>query len=598
MDWSAEEALRARSMVARVTKTEPVPVARCRVGSGLHVRYENGEAEITAEDRTALARGFFLTAMARAEGRETLAVDEARGFASCGAFIDCSRGAVMTVEACKRYVDAMAALGMNLLVLYTEETYTVPEYPYFGYLRGRYSAEELRAIDDYAFSMGVELVPCIQTLAHLGQFLQWGPSERLKDTPYCLLIDEPETYHLIEAEIRAIRACVRTKRLHIGMDEAHGVGLGQYYAKHGPTNRFALLNRHLQRVVDICRQHDFAPFMWSDMFFRLGSKTNDYYDLSSDIPQTVIDGIPEVGLCYWDYYHQEPSVYEHMLAQHEKMGREVQFAGGVWTWSGFLPNFAYTRATMRPALASCLTHRVSTVMATMWGDDGNETDYLLALGVMPLFSEYCWRGGATDAEIDRMGSFLTGLPEAALRAFSLFHADDEDMRAGKAFVYADLLYPLLEGRVPLKESVERFETARALLSPHLDVDACEFADTLFAIALEKARVIAVIRERYHTGDKAYLRAVAEDVIPRLLTLYDRLIPLHRARWENAYKRNGWEKIVLRYGAVKERLLDVQSALLRHADGSLPVLCEMEEPPLDANRRGGMQWYEVYVTPQM
>lgn len=598
MNWPMEDILKMQSMVARVTKTGLMPVVRCQMGSGLHIRCENGEANIVAEDKTALARGLFLAAMARAEGKQALAVDEERGFASCGAFIDCSRGAVMTVEACKRYIDAMAALGMNLLVLYTEETYTVPEFPYFGYLRGRYTQEELRAIDDYAFSMGVELVPCIQTLAHLGQFLQWGPSERLKDTQYCLLIDEPETYQLIEAEIRSIRACVRTRRLHIGMDEAHGVGLGQYYAKHGPTDRFEMLNRHLGRVVDICRQYGFAPFMWSDMFFRLGSKTNEYYDPTAEIPQAAIDGIPDVGLCYWDYYHQDPAVYEYMLTQHEKMGRPTQFAGGVWTWAGFLPNFAYTRATMRPALAACLAHGVSTVMATMWGDDANETDYLLALGGMPLFSEYCWRGGVSDEEMDRMGSFLTGLPAEALQAFSLFHADDEDLRAGKALVYADLLYPLLEGRVPLDMSIKRFERARALLAPHLVHETCQYADTLFAIALEKAQVVSEIRERYQAGDTAYLRRVAEESIPHLLTLYDRLIVLHRAQWEGAYKRNGWERIVLRYGAVKERLRDVQYALLRYANGALPALCEMEEPLLDATRRGNMQWYDVYVTPQM
>ena len=146
-----------------------------------------------------------------------------------------SRNGVMTVSACKRYMDYSAALGLNTIVLYTEDTYTVPEYPYMGYLRGRYTPEELRELDAYAAELGIELVPCIQTLAHLGQFLQWKPNESLKDQPTCLLADEPDTYAFIEAEIRAIRACVSGSRLHIGMDEAHGVGLGAYYvAKRRP----------------------------------------------------------------------------------------------------------------------------------------------------------------------------------------------------------------------------------------------------------------------------------------------------------------------------------------------------------------------------
>ena len=60
------------------------------------------------------------------------------------------------------------------------------------------------------------------------------------------------------------------------MDEAHGVGLGNYYQLHGPTDRFDLLTRHLNRVVEICRELGFRPIMWSDMFYRLGSRVNDY----------------------------------------------------------------------------------------------------------------------------------------------------------------------------------------------------------------------------------------------------------------------------------------------------------------------------------
>ena len=40
-----------------------------------------------------------------------------------------------------------ALMGLNLVMLYTEDTYEVEGWPYFGYMRGRYSREELEAID-------------------------------------------------------------------------------------------------------------------------------------------------------------------------------------------------------------------------------------------------------------------------------------------------------------------------------------------------------------------------------------------------------------------------------------------------------------------
>ena len=67
-----------------------------------------------------------------------------------GVMLDCSRGAVYTVEALKKYIDVLAKMGYNSLQLYTEDTYEIKEEPYFGYMRGRYSADELRLLDFYA----------------------------------------------------------------------------------------------------------------------------------------------------------------------------------------------------------------------------------------------------------------------------------------------------------------------------------------------------------------------------------------------------------------------------------------------------------------
>ena len=87
--------------------------------------------------------------------------------------LDCSRDGVYTVEALKKYIRILAKMGYTSLQLYTEEVYEIPEEPYFGYLRGRYSEAELRELDAYAAEQGIELVPCIQTLAHLSGLTRW-----------------------------------------------------------------------------------------------------------------------------------------------------------------------------------------------------------------------------------------------------------------------------------------------------------------------------------------------------------------------------------------------------------------------------------------
>ncbi len=75
-----------------------------------------------------------------------------------GVMLDCSRNGVMQLQKVKEFVDYIKAFGYNTLELYTEDTFEVEGEPYFEYMRGRYSIEELKDIDRYCQSKGVELI--------------------------------------------------------------------------------------------------------------------------------------------------------------------------------------------------------------------------------------------------------------------------------------------------------------------------------------------------------------------------------------------------------------------------------------------------------
>ena len=565
-------------------------------GEGLDVELNGGRAQIAAQDANALARGFFLLCRCVREGKTALSVSQRRHFASCGAMVDCSRNAVLTVEAVKRYIDQLACLGMNMLMLYTEDTYEVPEYPYMGYLRGRYSQKELGELDAYAAQAGVELVPCIQTLGHMRQFLQWQENAALRDQMDVLLIGEEKTYDLIEAQIRAMRACMKTDRIHIGMDEAHGVGLGEYLLKNGMTDRHALLCRHLERVVKLCRKYGFRPIMWSDMFFRLGSKTNEYYDLDADVPQHVIDAIPAVDLCYWDYYHEDEAFYDAMLKQHARMGERTVFAGGVWTWSGFLPQVKKTEATMFPALAACARHNVDTVFATLWGDDGAETNVFLASSLLAIFSESCWQGhDCPKSEMILAGECLTGMPREVLCALGEFYPSEKDVRTGKSLIWCDPLYPILD---PMGDTMDaaiaRSRQALGVLPMYKEETVREYASLLFEIAAEKARILRDLRAKYLADDRVWLGRLANEEIPALIKKYEALMRAHRRLWERDCRRSGWEVVCLRYGGAMARLADAADEIARYLEGKLDTIAELDETPLSPARIA--QHYEHMVTP--
>ena len=583
--------------MANLAGTAPACLPQMEIaGKDLEVSWDGTACSIRASDLNALCRGIFL--FLKHQHLSEYHILESRHFKWCGAMVDVSRCAVLKKEAVFRLLDRLAALGMNEFMLYTEDLYTLEDYPYFGYMRGRYTDADLREMDAYAQRLGIEMVPCIQTLAHLGAFLQWNESIPLRDQPTILLTDDEAALDLIRAEIRAMRENFSSRRIHIGMDEAASVGLGRYYLLNGPTDRFDLLSRHLERVVAICGEYGFEPMMWSDMFFRLGSKTQDYYDLDAEIPSRAIEALPEVELCYWDYEHTDRAHFARMIDRHVAMHRKTCFAGGIHTWHGFLPNVRMTDASMLPAMEACLEKGMDHVLATIWGDDGNETDVFLALSRLTIFSESCWMGEkATEEERARKGAWVSGLSPAASDAMGELFAGPIDRRTGKGLIYCDPLYPFLEYPEDTPEKLaKRAEDALRVLEHERECAEIRYARSVFRLVMAKQAYMEKIRSAYMQG----ARAEIQEDLPSLYAALDRAIEeqieTHRTLWERDFKRNGWELLAMRYGAVRERARDVFREAMQWGSGERARMEELDEAPLPAARKGGMQFFQTYTVP--
>ena len=172
-----------------------------------------------------------------------------------GIMLDCSRNAVMNVKSVKELIINMEKLGYNCLQLYTEDTYELNGEPLFGHLRGRYSKAELKEIDAFAALHGVELMPCIQTLAHLNQLFYWEKFYEVLDNTDILLVGDDKTYALIEKMFETCAECFTSRIINIGMDEAWLLGAGTYYDKYGPTERETIFLSHLNKLSEIAKKY-------------------------------------------------------------------------------------------------------------------------------------------------------------------------------------------------------------------------------------------------------------------------------------------------------------------------------------------------------
>jgi len=535
----------------------------------------------------------------RALGR-LLGMEEMEGFAetarfdTLGVMFDCSRNAVLNPDGAKNLLRRCALMGINMVMLYTEDTYEVPGEPFFGYMRGRYTHDELKALDDYAAALGVEMIPCIQTLGHLEQILQWPAYEDMRDVSGVLIAEEERTYALVEKMIAAASSPVRSKRIHIGMDEAHGVGTGRYKERHGEKAPFDVLNAHLDRVLRICRAKGLRPMIWSDMYFRLGSKSGDYYDKETVIPQWAIDRIPKgVDLVYWDYYHADVDFYLDWIDRHRALGSEPVFGGGVWTWGRFWAALPYAFTMIDASMTACRQKGIKDVFTTVWGDDGNEVDNFSCLPALQLFAEYCYADNIDMAQVARNFTGATGADfDAYVNASKIdyfaFRNDGTEFFSvhGKWLLYEDVLLGLAD---PLVEEYD-LQAYYGELADQLQASAEKGGlnarvrfPALIARALSlKTHLRRGLRDAYLAGDMSRLREIADGIVPELRKTVDNLWRCHRAMWLATYKPFGLEVIEQRYGGLRTRLESLSLRLDDYLSGKVDEIPELKETPLRPN----------------
>lgn len=525
-----------------------------------------------------------------------------KNFDLFGVMIDCSRNAVPNVAGLKRFFDIISQMGYNLAMLYTEDTYEVEKEPYFGYKRGRYSASELRELDDYAASVGIELVPCIQTLAHLNAAFRWREYRQIQDCDDILLLDNDRTYELIDHMFASLSTCIRSRRIHIGMDEAHRVGLGKYLDEHGFCDRYALLLRHLNKVCEIARKYGYEPMMWEDMFFRL-AHGGYFINRELDFPQEIIEKVPaDVTMVYWDYYADTAEFYDHMILSSKKLSDKVWFAGGAWVWGGFAPHSRLSIRRNELAVPACVRHGIRHAFFTMWGDDGGECPYFSALPA--LMHAAATAEGLSETEMKEKFRAIVGEEYDAFLELDLpnpvFGADKMVGSANysKNRLYDDCFLAILslnaegaDGGV-YREYAERLHRRAR--------EGCEFR-YLFETMAGLCDALAIkfdladrTRSLYAAGDKEGLRRLAENEYTALLSRLDAFYQAFRTQWYTVNKTYGFEIQDARLGGLMQRIKSCRERLLAFCDGDIDKIEELSEPVL-SNDGGNVPYWREMLT---
>ena len=512
--------------------------------------------------------------------------------------LDSSRNAVMKPSVVKEYIDLIAKMGYNCLMLYIEDTYEIKGRPYFGLARGRYTQEELKEIDDYAFSKGIEVVPCIQTLAHLERIFRWSEFGKINDIDNILLVGEEETYKFIGEMIDTVTSCFRSHVVNIGFDEAIRLGRGKYLNKHGFRDHIDIMSEHLSKICDMAKERGLELIMWGDMYFGNDLFTrmcnNKPYD-----EQELIDvrknkeKIPEgVSLVYWDYYSTKFEVYDKIMETYNYLRPGAWFAGGLWTWTGFAPRNQFSIYTTKLAIEACYKNGIKNVVMTMWGDNGCECSKFNIIPSLFYTAQLC-RGITDDAVIKANFKEMFGIEFEDFMLLDLpgTQRDCEDdccVTSDKYFLYNDCFLGLYDTLVPEGEN----EKYGALVPKLEKLVSDKQYGYLFETAMEFCKVMSVkvelgvkTRKAYLEKDMDALKALVTDyeVLPILI---DGFYEAYERQWMRENKPQGFEVHDIRLGGFARRVEHCKKMLVKYIEGEVDSIPELEEDRLDPKCRKG------------
>ena len=521
-----------------------------------------------------------------------------------GVLMDCSRNGVATVSNVKKMIDLIAPMGYNALQLYMEDVFEVENQPYFGYLRGRYTKEELKEIDRYGLEKGVEVMPSMQTLAHLSNIFHWETYLDMQDINGILLIDDPKTYRFIEDMLSTLSECFTSRNIHINMDEAFLVGYGKYRRLHGIPDQYNLLCHHLRKVLEICNKYGFKPMMASDMFFTALGKSGDifdnYYDGEFRLKEELKTLVPkEVSLVYWDYGILDEKGFVQGIKNHKQFNNHIIYYAGAMTWYGFVPNNGYSLRTNEIAAKHCLEYGIDESYITLWGDNGKECSSYAALPNIYAYAQFM-RGNFDMADIKRGFKEMFGIPFDEFMYLDLPNQVNEKPviynNPHKYFFYSDVFLGQTdclahEGfGAKMKENAEKLDK----WSSHPDFGYIFRSEASLCRVLEyKCELGLKTRKAYQSGDKAALKNLAENDYVILGERIRQFYKDFKALWDKENKPYGFEIQDARFGGLIMRIDSCRECLNDYVNGKIDCIPELEEKILDF--LGGVDKYDPEQT---
>ncbi len=299
-----------------------------------------------------------------------------------GVHDDLSRGPLPTLEFQKKQIRTFAAYKLNVYSPYFENTMQYASNPLPALPGGSISAEDAKALVEYAEKYHVTIIPEQEAFGHLHKVLTWQQYAPLAEIPNGAVLapGQPGSMQLIAQWFDELATIYPGPFLHIGADETFELGQGQTANDVKQRGLGAVYIDFLSGIHQALAPLHRRLLFWGDVAMNSPAL----------VPQLPRDMIAVA----WQY-DPEPQGFHRWLDPYANAGMETWVAPGVNNWNRVWPDFDLALRNIQGFVADGQSAGSTGMLNTVWDDDGEglflEDWYAVLFGAAAA-----WQPGASD----------------------------------------------------------------------------------------------------------------------------------------------------------------------------------------------------------
>jgi hypothetical protein len=461
--------------------------------------------------------------IAEQAGKEipALSIQDSPDFENRGFYHDISRGKVPRLETMQLLLAKASRYKLNQFQFYVEHVFAFRKNPAIGKNFEVITPEEVLALDEYARSLHIDLVPSLASFghmyeilqnpayAHLNEFRTFDPSKQMlwknRMEYHTIDVTNEESYRLLGEMFDDYLPNFSSEWFNICCDETWYLGMDRNKERAEREGKGNLYLGHVLRLYDMVKARGKKVMMWGDILVK-------FPDLLEKLPRDVV-------LLNWEYGSMVTDKQSALFGSKPNVWYNCP---GVWGWSKFINTFESGASNIRRMVDYGKRYGAKGILNTDWGDYGHVNPLAGSFPGFVLGASLSWNSASPDdLNFERMVSVLelsdpSGRAAGFLRELGALHARWRVMMEGiespQAVKYPDDRIVDTCRRAP--EIEKELSLLREKVPADRRIDYDEFLWSARAITLNgRLALLAKRRAKNKLGsaDAAELRDFARDM---------------------------------------------------------------------------------------